>query len=167
MSMSTPATAPEPAPSAMPTMAVIFGITLISTGIFAYLDPDLFGAGKIVLNDGHVVHHNGVVLRESATPRAPTSLIPAGFGAVLLLAGIISIAAPNMRKHAMHGAAGAALLGMLGGLVPVMMRNNDSDEAAVVVGWILALCSLFFLALCVNSFVQARKDKERSGGMVA
>jgi len=149
----------------MPTMAVIFGITLIAVGVFAYIEPGLFGTGKVLTNNGQIVVNDGMILREPPAAGAVTSLAPAAIGAIILLAGIVSIASPDSRKHAMHAAAMAALLGTIGGLVPVYMRQNDTLEAAVVVGWMMTLCSLFFLALCVNSFILARKEKE--AGVVA
>ncbi|VTT97555.1 Uncharacterized protein OS=Chloracidobacterium thermophilum (strain B) GN=Cabther_B0647 PE=4 SV=1 [Gemmataceae bacterium] len=156
--MSMPSPAPVESPSStMPTMAVLFGITLVALGLFAYLSPALIGTGKVAMHDGHVVvDANEQVVREAPAPHAPTSLAPAAIGAVILLVGIVSIAAPNARKHAMHLGAMAGLLGTIGGLVPVMLRNNDTAEAAVRVGWMMTLASLFFLALCINSFVQAR-----------
>lgn len=159
--MSTHSPAPVESPSStMPTMAVLFGVTLITLGVFAYALPSLIGEGKQKTHDGQVlVDADGVVLRDPPAVHAPTSLAPAGVGAILLLVGIVSIAAPNARKHAMHLGAMAGLLGTIGGLMPVMLRNNDIAETAVRVGWMMTLASLFFLALCINSFVQARLAK--------
>lgn len=167
MSAHPPATTPEP--SAMPTMAVIFGITLVALGLFAFQFPHMLGGGKlqprgVVIIDGEHYIASGEVTREAATPQSPTSLIPAGIGAVILLAGIASIVTPESRKHAMHAAALAAVLGSIGGMIPVMMRNNDIGEAAVVSGYLLTVTSMFFLALCINSFVQARKG---ASGVIA
>ncbi|MBA4190384.1 MAG: hypothetical protein C0467_20545 [Planctomycetaceae bacterium] len=164
--MSMPAPAAPAEPSTMPTMAVIFGITLIATGVFAYQTPMLFGTGKFMMNDGHfVVDAQNQAIREAPTPHAMTSLAPAVIGAVLLAAGLVSIVAPGAQKHAMHAAALAALLGTIGGLIPVKMRENDTAEAAVMVGWIMTLTSLLFMALCINSFIKARKARE--AGIVA
>lgn len=159
--MSAPSPVPAESPSStMPTMAVLFGITLVALGLFAYLEPSLIGEGKEMMNDGQIVKDaNDRVLREPPAAHAPTSLAPAAIGAVILLVGIVSIAAPNARKHAMHLGAMAGLLGTLGGLMPVMLRHNDTAETAVRVGWMMTLASLFFLALCINSFVQARLAK--------
>ena len=71
-----------------------------------------------------------------------------------------SLAAPGTRKHAMHLAAAASLLGTVGGLVPVVLRNFRFEEVAVKVGLGMAVLSAVFLALCVNSFVQARKARQ-------
>lgn len=157
MSMPVPTPAPAPEASTMPTMAVIFGITLVATGLFAYQNPLLFGTGKLVTNNGQVVVQGDTVFREPPAAHAPTSLAPAAVGLVLLAAGIISIVSPGASKHAMHAAAAASLLGAIGGFVPVMMRHNDVEEAAVMVGWIMSVTSLLFLALCINSFIVVRK----------
>jgi len=59
----------------------------------------------------------------------------------------------------MHLAAVVALLGTVGGLVPVILRNFRFEEVAVKVGLGMAVLSAVFLALCVNSFIQARKAR--------
>ena len=125
----------------MPTLSVMFGVVLTALGLVAYFNPEPLGVGK----DGL-----------PATPGHPTSLFPVAVGGVLLLAGVASTLAPGVRKHAMHLAAVAGLLGAVGGLVPVVMRNFNVAEVAVKVGLVMAVCSAIFLALCVNSFVQAR-----------
>lgn len=167
--MSAPAPAATPEPSAMPTMAVIFGLALVSLGLFAFQFPFMLGGGKlheraVVVIDGQRFIAEGEAAREPATPHSPTSLIPAGIGAILVLAGIASIVKPDARKHAMHAAAMASLLGSIGGMIPVMLRNNDPGEAAVVAGYLMTVTSMTFLALCINSFVQARKA---AGGATA
>ncbi|MFO0823058.1 MAG: hypothetical protein U0792_08045 [Gemmataceae bacterium] len=144
----------------MPTMAVLFGITLIALGACAYLDPERFGSGKPVLSpEGvQVVGQDNLPLYEKPAQHAP-DLIPAGVGSVILLAGIASIVAANARKHAMHAGAMASLLGAWAGLSR-FSSGTTTYEAAVVVGYSLVVISMLFLALCINSFVQARKARE-------
>ncbi len=129
----------------MPTLSVMFGIMLTALGLVAYFNPAPLGIGK----DGL-----------PATPGHPTSLSPVGVGAILLVAGIISMVAPGARKHAMHAAAVAGLLGTLGGLVPVILRKFNIEEVAVKVGLGMCVLSALFLAMCVNSFIQARKARK-------
>jgi hypothetical protein len=123
----------------------MFGIVLSGLGAMAYAMPDLLGVGK----DG-----------APPTVGSPTSLSPAGIGALLILAGAVSLAAPGARKHAMHLAAVGGLLGTIGGLVPVILRNFQFAETAVKVGLLMSLLSLCFLALCIKSFVDARKARQ-------
>jgi hypothetical protein len=128
----------------MPSLSVMFGVVLTALGLVAYFNPEPLGVGK----DG-----------TPATPGHPSALSPVGFGAILVVAGLVAMAAPGMRKHAMHLAAAVALLGTLGGLVPVILRNFRFEEVAVKVGLGMAILCAIFLALCVNSFVQARKAR--------
>lgn len=100
-----------------------------------------------------------------ATSRASfTALIPAGFGIVLVVLGIVA-RQPNRRKHAMHGAALIGLLGVLGAgrgltkIVPLIAGEPVERPNAVIAQAIMALLSLIFLALCVKSFLEARRNR--------
>ena len=62
----------------MPLTAIVFGILLIGLGVGGF-----FGTGA--------AH--------------PTALIPAAFGLVLALLGLVALLKPNLRKHVMHVAA--------------------------------------------------------------
>lgn len=94
-----------------------------------------------------------------------TALIPAIFGLLLLMFGIIA-RNENMRKHAMHGAAVISLLGFFGSVSGVwqlfkMMGGEavDRPEAAVARS-IMAVICLAFVALTVKSFIAARVLKK-------
>ena len=113
----------------------------------AYFSPDVLGSGK----DG-----------KPAEPGHPSSLSPVGVGGLLLLAGLLSLAAPGVRKHAMHAAAAVGLLGAVGGLVPVILRSFKVEEVAVKTGLGMAVLSAVFVGLCVKSFVDARKARQRT-----
>lgn len=128
----------------MPTLSVMCGIVLTALGLVAYLAPESLGVGK-----------------DGSPPKAmsPTSLTPVAIGGLLFLAGLVGMFAEGMRKHAMHLAAAVSLFGTIGGLVPVILREFRFPEVAVKVGLTMCLVSAFFLALCINSFVQARKAR--------
>lgn len=129
----------------MPSLSVLFGAALAALGLAAYFNPAPFGVSK----DG-----------KPAEAGHPTSLIPAGIGGVLVAAGVASLASPGVRKHAMHAAAAAGLLGAVGGFFPAATRGFRIEEVAVKVGLGMAVLSAVFVALCVNSFVQARKARQ-------
>jgi len=133
----------------MPTLSVMFGVVLTALGLVAYFNPAPLGVGK----DGL-----------PATAGHPSSLSPVAIGAILVLAGVVSMAKPGARKHAMHLAAVAGLLGAVGGLIPVVLRKFNFEEVAVKVGVGMAVLSAIFLAMCVNSFVQARKARKLAEG---
>src|SRR5947209_20632878 len=74
----------------------------------------------------------GVVSYANGTPGddgkvSPTALIPAFFGAVLAICGLLAFK-DNLRKHAMHAAAVVGLLGALGGFMPLIRQYNKTGE---------------------------------------
>ena len=95
---------------------------------------------------------------------ANTALIPAYFGAGLIVCGLIA-KNEKLRMHAMHVAALLGLVGCLGGLVMVVRVfvggnefNPKSNGGQLAMA---ALCGVF-LFLCVKSFIAARKARKQS-----
>jgi len=121
---------------AMERIAILFGVLLCGLGLIGYFAPTTFGEA-------------------GPEGKSPTALIPAGFGVALLICGLIVTTAPNTRKHAMHLAAAIALLGAIGGIMPI--RNGlDLQKASVVSAVIMISLCVLFVALCIRSFVRAR-----------
>ena len=120
----------------MPTITIIYGALLALIGLLGY-----FGTG-----------------RESVT-----ALIPLFFGIPVIVLGVLARAKPDLRKHVMHGAAGLALLGVLGtaralAKLPALVSGQPLERpTAVLAQNVMAILSLVFLALCVKSFVDARR----------
>ena len=119
----------------MPGIAIVFGVILVLQGIITYFISD-------------------------ADSRSFTAFIPSIFGALLVICGAIG-QKPELRKHAMHGAAGVALLGLLGSLgraIPAVLGGN---EIGLAVGsqLTMGILLLIFLVLCVRSFIAARKAR--------
>lgn len=88
-----------------------------------------------------------------------TALIPAFFGLLLVVLGFLA-RGESMRKHAMHAAAAVALVGFAGALVP-LLRTPAETRSAVALYSQLAMVVLtgIFVALCVKSFIEARKAR--------
>jgi len=126
----------------MPVYAIVFGALLTALGAVAYFNPDLLAGGK---------------------PNQVSAASPAFVGLPIALAGLLSLAAPGARKHAMHLAAVLALLGVVGGFVPVVLRKFDVSTTAVQVGLGMTALSAVFLFLCVRTFVAARKARQAGG----
>jgi len=88
-------------------------------------------------------------------------LIPAAFGLLLLIFGLIAKSKENLRKHLMHA---AVLVGILGFLIPtarlVSQMSNIRISLAVLSQAAMALVCLFFVILSVQSFVNARRNRE-------
>lgn len=92
-----------------------------------------------------------------------TALIPAIFGAVMVVFGAIALK-PSLRKHAMHGAMAFALLGLAGtfsGIIKVVMMiagTPPERPTAAIVQAVMAVLTIGFIALGVRSFIQARRN---------
>jgi predicted permease len=122
----------------MPVISIIFGVLLIALGVWGYSASELEGALKY------------------------TALIPSGFGLALAVCGAVALK-ESLLKHAMHAAAAVGLIGFLlaaGRFVPKAVREgiDTSKIATLATGGMMVLC-LVFVALCVNSFIQARRRK--------
>lgn len=94
-----------------------------------------------------------------------TAFIPAAFGLVLAGLGLLG-RKESLRRHAMHAAAGIALLGLLGsasGFVKLFTLLGGGDvarPAAVVAQSIMFLLSALFVGLAVRSFIRARRKPQ-------
>ena len=124
----------------MPGISVGFGISLLALGIGVYL-----ASGRSSL----------------------TALIPAPFGLVLVVLGLVA-KRPTATKHAMHATAVIALLGFLGsadgvvGLVQMIAGGTVERPLAVAAKAVMAVDLAAYLWLCVKSFRQARLAREQS-----
>ena len=119
--------------SRMPSTTIALGVALIIVGLAGY-----FLTGAVSL----------------------TALIPAAFGLVIALAGLIA-RDERKRKHAMHAAVVVALLGFLGSVRGVFQIGDVFDgtaarPAAIVAQTIMAVLTLGYIVMAVRSFVKAR-----------
>jgi len=118
--------------------AFIFGFLLIVVGVSGYLAA---AAGE----DG----------------ASPTALIPAFIGAIIAGCGALAAWKPGLRKHVMHVAALAALLGVLGPGVRLFLSLGEGASAlALISNGATLLFSGTFLYLCVRSFTAARRNPQ-------
>lgn len=103
-------------------------------------------------------------------PPPMTALIPAFFGAALIVCGLLAFK-DNLRKHVMHLAAVIGLVGAIGGFMPLIRQINktgefDPTKKSAIAGELMILVCVVFVGMCVNSFIQAkkaRKAKETAG----
>jgi hypothetical protein len=143
----------------MPKWALIFGALLVTVGLVGYLGADApaGSAADAVTTTGA----EGAVSPASAK----TALIPALVGMALVLCGTIGLM-PDARKHAMHVAAGVALLGFLaaagriGMTIGKLMQGDISRASYFLIGMAL-LCGAYVF-LSVQSFRNARRERERA-----
>lgn len=127
----------------MPIVSIVFGVLLIALGGWAYSASELEGPAKL------------------------TALIPSAVGVLLAICGVVGLNEARL-KHAMHAAAAIGLLGLLlaaGRFIPKAIRDgvDTSSVGAQAILGMMALCAVF-VALCVNSFIQARRRRAARGG---
>jgi hypothetical protein len=120
----------------VPSITIALGIALIILGLAGY---SLTGAVSL------------------------TALIPAAFGLVIAVSGLIA-RDERKRKHAMHAAVAVALLGFLGSIrgllqIGAVFDGTAARPAAVVSQSIMALLTLGYIVMAVRSFVQARRRR--------
>ncbi|HEY1186404.1 MAG TPA: hypothetical protein VGE74_02055 [Gemmata sp.] len=96
--------------------------------------------------------------------KRPTALIPAAFGTVLVLCGLLAFR-DKLRKHVMHLAAMVGLIGAVGGFAPLIRQISktgefDPTKKSAIAGELMILVCVVFVGMCVNSFIQARKARK-------
>lgn len=88
--------------------------------------------------------------------RSFTAFIPAGFGLLIGLCGFVG-RREGARKHAMHGAAVLALLGVAGGFGMGLRKVFSEPGMAAYSQLFLGVVCLVLLITCIRSFIQARR----------
>ncbi len=117
----------------MPSTTRYFGLILIVLGVASYM---LTGRTSV------------------------TALIPAIFGAVLLLCALVA-RKETARKHAMHAAVAVGLLGALAALgrgIPAALAGG-AGRPAVLSQLLMGVLLVIYVALGVQSFIAARKAR--------
>lgn len=82
-----------------------------------------------------------------------TALIPTWFGVGFLISAII---AGKNQKHGMHLAAVLALLGAIGGIMPLKRAGFDLGAGSAPYALAMIVVCLVFLVAAVRFFVRAR-----------
>ncbi len=171
--------------------AILSGVILMMIGLIGYfghwIEPSATDAGNdIAVGDTAESRDNNAVAEPSATTGpeidgqlgrtdedaakspSPTALIPAFIGLIMLLCGLVSTN-ERSKKHAMHIAAGVALLGGIAGLVlgiprliHVVNQAPEANPRAVIFIWLMTLVCFGFLYLAIKSFIAARRGREAS-----
>lgn len=124
----------------MGPVTIGFGLFLILVGLVGYFVVGYFHPDKQSL----------------------TALIPAGFGVLLVILGVLA-RKDNLRKHVMHA---AAMIGLIGFLIPGyrvirgLLNPDSSLPAALIAQAVMSLACLVFVGLCVKSFIDARRKRK-------
>jgi hypothetical protein len=125
----------------MPAVSIAFGAVLVALGVLFYFPEK----------------------------SAATALIPAYFGLALIVLGLLAYK-DSLRKHVMHL---AAMVGLIGFVVPLARIASAlgaffggevlEHTSAIRAQAIMAVISLAFTLLCVNSFIEARRARRAAG----
>ncbi|MGH7174086.1 MAG: hypothetical protein ACRELG_27765 [Gemmataceae bacterium] len=131
----------------MPVVSVVFGLLLIAVGVWGYW--------------GGVLGLWQPLGLPSPDRLSGTALIPAAVGIPLVVCGLLAFKESRL-KHAMHGAAMFGLLGFMAAgyrLIATLVRKSKVEGVSgVSQTGMLLLCGVF-VALCINSFIQARRRR--------
>lgn len=100
----------------------------------------------------------GVVGYVATDRQSATALIPAFLGLLLLAFGWLG-RNDAYRKHAMHGVALFALLGLLGTIRGLIRLLSGTTTPAAISQALTAILTGALLALCVKSFIDARRRR--------
>ena len=126
----------------MPKITVILGILLIVLGVIGWISTSFVSI---------------------------TALIPAFFGIVFLILGLLG-RKEGARKHAMHIAAVLAIIGLFGSFrgltqLPTLLGGGHLERpAAVAAQAVMAVLVLIFIILAVKSFIDARRARDTEPG---
>ncbi len=119
---------------------------------------------KITIGFGLVLVVYGIIGYTVTGSISPTALIPSGFGLLLIIFGLMALK-ESLRKHAMHGAVLVGILGVIGSIdgvwksIQMMMGTEFERSTALHMKAGMSVICLIFVVLCVNSFIQVRKNK--------
>jgi uncharacterized membrane protein len=126
----------------MPKITIVFGLLLCGLSAFVLWLKEEFKLG--------------------------TWLIPSVVGLPLIVLGVLAMQSIKNRKHFMHAAVTLALLGGLlalyqgiSQLIGMYFRGKDVLPLAAGMVWTMTVICFTFVGLCVQSFIDARKAREK------
>jgi hypothetical protein len=120
--------------------------------------------GPIAIFFGVLLTVLGIGLYALSDSHSPTALIPSAFGVVLILLGFIARGgSEKVRMHTMHAAALIGLVGLVFPAYRAIAALAGGAEMNLAIGGQIAMAVLCggFLALCIKSFIDARRARKQ------
>jgi len=114
---------------------------------------------KIAVTVGILLAIQGAGFYVGSASRSVTALIPFLVGLPIAVLGVVA-RKESARKHAMHAAAALAAVGLLAALGRMAMAGLSFGPAGVSLVLMVVLTG-GFLAVCVKSFVDARRRQRQ------
>jgi len=118
----------------MSKVSIVFGILLSALGLYGY-----FGMGRVSI----------------------TALIPLFIGVPVIILGLLAFNEKRI-KDSMHAASVLVLLGLIGSVYRFLQKiiiGNLDDSSLILI--IMSVLCIIFLILAINSFIKARKTREK------
>ena len=118
----------------MPKVSIVFGFLLSALGLYGY-----FGMGRVSI----------------------TALIPLFIGVPVIILGLLAFNEKRI-KDSMHAASVLVLLGLIGSVYRFLQKiiiGNLDDSSLILI--IMSVLCIIFLILAINSFIKARKTREK------
>ena len=154
----------------MAKTTVITGLILILLGVVGYMGSDPAPSNddaSAVADANSDAQDTEAEMKEKPKGKSVTALIPSFVGAVLAICGLIAFN-ESARKHAMHAAVMVGLLGFLAGAgrgamgIGKFLSNDPSlNQRSFLFVWLMAIICAVFVFLCVQSFINARKQMQK------
>lgn len=111
----------------------------------------------------------GVVAWAVTGMEQATALIPTYFGIIVFVLTLVAQYKENLKRHMMHAAMALVLLGLLGSigglfrLIGFVFTGAElARPVAVYAQSMFALASIGYLYSGIQSFIEARKNREKS-----
>ncbi len=98
-----------------------------------------------------------------------TALIPAFFGVVILVLGLLAFK-EKLRRHMMHVVSVLALIGFIANISSLskyfrlLGGESFENEYAIIFRFWMAVVSIVFFLIFLNSFIKARIAKKQAEG---
>ncbi len=116
--------------------------------------------GKLTIGYGLILVVLGIGGYYGSGQASKTALIPVALGIPAIICGVLAETKESLRMHVMHFAVLIGLVGLAGGVPGLIKMFGGDTGAGPLARGALAVISAIFVALCVKSFIDARRRRK-------